>query len=84
MLLTINIYFFVFRWKCDRRGVVSVGVNSDGSVLVTAGRTMKIWSTTDHSLLRVRNAIASTDDALMCNVVYIVFSFTSLFEYRNN
>ena len=43
------------RWKADKRGVSCVCVNSDGNVLVTAGRTIKLWNISDHSLLTVRS-----------------------------
>ena len=32
-------------------------VNTDGSVLVTAGRIIKAWSVADHSLLKVRHVV---------------------------
>ena len=43
------------RWKADKRGVSCVCVNSDGNVIVTAGRTIKLWNISDHSLLTVRS-----------------------------
>ena len=43
------------RWKADKRGVSCVCVNSDGNILVTAGRTIKLWNISDHSLLTVRS-----------------------------
>ena len=43
------------RWKADKRGVSCVCMNSDGNVLVTAGRTIKLWNINDHSLLTVRS-----------------------------
>ena len=37
----------------DRHAVVSVCCHDDGSLLLTAGRTIKVWNLNDYTMVKV-------------------------------
>ena len=42
------------KWKVDKHGVKCVCCHDDRDLLLTAGCSIKMWNTTDHSLVKVR------------------------------
>ncbi len=43
------------KWKADKTGVQCICCHGDGSVLLTAGRAIKLWSLEDYTLIKVSN-----------------------------
>ena len=41
------------KWKADKLGVQCICCYGDGSTLLTAGRSIKLWSLVDYSLVKV-------------------------------
>ena len=53
----IWVVFYVFcccsKWKADRHSVECVCCHSDGSLLLSAGRAIKLWNLDDYSMIKV-------------------------------
>lgn len=41
------------KWKADKLGVQCICCYGDGSTLLTAGRSIKLWSLVDYSVVKV-------------------------------
>ena len=41
------------KWKVDRHAVVNVRCHDDGALLLTAGRTIKLWNLNDYTMIKV-------------------------------
>lgn len=52
-------YCICRRWKADKMGVQCICCYGDGSVLLTAGRAIKLWSLEDYTLVKVSSGVPS-------------------------
>ena len=41
------------KWKVDKSAVHNLSCYGDGSLLLTAGRTIKLWSLEDYTIIKV-------------------------------
>ena len=41
------------RWKVDKQGATCVSCNAQGDLLLTAGRSVKLWNAVDQTLIKV-------------------------------
>ena len=41
------------RWKVDKQGATCVSCNAQGDLLLTAGRSVKLWNTVDQTVIKV-------------------------------
>ena len=51
--LHTNINSPATRWKVDKQGATCVSCNTQGDQLLTAGRSVKLWNTTDQTVIKV-------------------------------
>lgn len=52
------------KWKADKTGVQCICCHGDGSVLLTAGRAIKLWSLEDYTLIKRVSGHASSVNQL--------------------
>ena len=49
------------KWKADRHSVECVCCYDNGSLLLSAGRAIKLWNLHDYSVIKVGGAIETTE-----------------------
>jgi U3 small nucleolar RNA-associated protein 5 len=61
------------RWKADKRGVSCITMRSHGDVILTAGKSIKLWDSTNHMLIKRFSGHHFTDIFSMSFVTPIHF-----------
>ena len=76
MCMISHVLCFFSKWKADRQSVECVCCHSDGSLLLSAGRAIKLWNLHDYTLIKVGGACHHTQLPLCSYSVFMIYNIT--------
>ena len=57
LLLLIDVFTFLSKWKGDKHAVKSIHASSHGNILLSAGRSIKLWDLEKKEILKVSSTL---------------------------